>query len=223
MFRTSRTVSRMRGPRSTRSPRKIALRPSGWAIDSGHPRADHRVSSRVSGSPDSSSSASKLIAAAVDIADDVERPVLVPLVVPERHPFNDGSLDFLGRLQHEDVTEALSLEPPQRPPQLPLLVADDVGPKSRSSRPALRSWQIRSGRSSTIATGRSGTTCQFHERLAGLGLDVGGVDHREPTQGEPLPGDEPEHLERMARDGLVVLVVARPSPGRRRTRAPRWP
>ena len=30
MFRTSRTVSRIRGPRSTRSPRKIALRPSGW-------------------------------------------------------------------------------------------------------------------------------------------------------------------------------------------------
>ena len=32
MLRTSRTVSRMRGPRSTRSPTKTALRPSGWAI-----------------------------------------------------------------------------------------------------------------------------------------------------------------------------------------------
>ena len=31
---------------------------------------------------------------------------------------------------------------------------------------------------------------KFDERLAGLGLHVGRVDHCQPAQGEPLGGDE---------------------------------
>ena len=83
------------------------------------------------------------------------------------------------------------------------------GPKSRSARPAVALLAELLGqvehdrhRQAVILPG------QFHQRLAGLGLDVGGVDHREPPQGQPLPGDEPEHLERLVRDRLVVLVVA---------------
>ena len=49
---------------------------------------------------------------------------------------------------------------------------------------------------------------QLDQRLAGLGLDVGGVDHRQPPQGQPLAGDEVQHLEGILRDGLIVLVVA---------------
>ena len=62
---------------------------------------------------------------------------------------------------------------------------------------------------------------QLDQRLAGLGLDVGGVDDRQPPQGQPLAGDEPEHLEGVLGDGLVVLVVADHRPGRRRTRGSR--
>ena len=76
--------------------------------------------------PESREQFLQLVAAAVNIADDVERAVLVSLVVPERHPLDDRRLDLLGRVEHEDVPEALPMEPPERPPQLRLLVADDV-------------------------------------------------------------------------------------------------
>src|SRR3712207_8176787 len=46
---------------------------------------------------------------------------------------------------------------------------------------------------------------QLDERLAGLGLDVGGVHDRQPPQGEPLGGDEVQELEGVVRDRLVVL------------------
>ena len=41
----------------------------------------------------------------------------------------DGRLDFLGRLEDEDVRETFPLQPPDRPPQLRPLLADDVRPK----------------------------------------------------------------------------------------------
>ena len=222
MFRTSRTVSRMRGPRSTRSPRKTAWRPSGWA----KVRSPQGGSSRSQAGltyPSSLEQLLQLVAAAVDIADDVERAVLVPLVVPERHSLDDRRLDLLGRLQHEDVPEPLPLEPPSDRRSCDFWLRTTCGPKSRSARPAVALLTDPLGqvehdrhRQAVVLPG------QFHQRLAGLGLDVGGVNHREPPQGQPLPGDEPEHLEGVVRDRLVVLVVARPSPGRRRTREPPW-
>ena len=104
---------------------------------------------------ESSEESLQLVAAAVDIADDVERAVLVSLVVPERHALDGRRLDLLGRVEHEDVPEALPLEPPQRPSELRLLVADDVRAEVPvGSLARFRSWQSFSGRSSTIATGR---------------------------------------------------------------------
>ncbi len=160
----------------------------------------------------------QLFAAAVHIADDVKRAALVSLVVPQRNALNDRRLDLLGRLEHEHVPEALMMEPSQRPSELRLLVADDVGtklPVRPISVPFLTDLfgQVKNNghRQAVIMPG------QLHQRLASLGLDVGGVDHREPTQGEPLAGDEPEQLERLVRDGLVVLIVAdHPSAGIRR-------
>ena len=52
----------------------------------------------------------------------------------------------------------------------------------------LRSWQSRSGRSSTIATGRHVVLAgQRDQRLARLGLHVGGVDDRQPPGASRLP------------------------------------
>lgn len=150
----------------------------------------------------------QLVAAAMDIADDVERPVLVPPVVPERNPLDDRRLHRLGRLQHEDVAKPLPPEPPEPTPQLRLLIADDMGTKvpiapagvAVLADPLVQIQHDRHGQDVVLPG-------QFHERLAGLRLNVGGIDHRESAQGEPLPGDEPEHLEGVLRDGLVVLVV----------------
>ena len=107
------------------------------------------------------------------------------------------------------MAEAFPLEPPQRPAQLRLLVADDVRAEVPVGSPAVALLAELLGqvehdghRQAVVLPG------QLHQRLAGLGLDVGGVDHREPPQGQPLGGDEVEHLEGVVRDRLVVLVVA---------------
>ena len=81
MFRTIRSESRTRGPRSTRSPTKTALRPAGWRRPVRHqPVASRRPSPRSR----AAEQLLQLVAAAVDVADDVERAVVVAAVVPER-------------------------------------------------------------------------------------------------------------------------------------------
>jgi hypothetical protein len=50
-------------------------------------------------------------------------------------------------------------------------------------------------------------TSEFDERLACLGLDVGGVDDGESPQRQSFPGDELKELEGLVRHRLVVLVV----------------
>ena len=68
----------------------------------------------------------QFIAAAVHVADEVERAMLVPAVVPQWRPFDGNGLDFLGRLEHEDVPKALSLESLERTSQLRSLLTDDM-------------------------------------------------------------------------------------------------
>ena len=90
-----------------------------------------------------------------------------------------------------------------------------AGPKSAvGDGGRLRSWQTLSGRfeddrhrqgSGTAGPARPGA-------CPGFGLDVGGVDDRQPAQRQPLGGDEPEDLEGVLGDGLVVLVVAHHPP-----------
>ena len=48
---------------------------------------------------------------------------------------------------------------------------------------------------------------QLEQGLAGFGLHVRGVDHREPAELEPFGGDVMKDLEGMRRDSLVVFVV----------------
>ena len=171
----------MSGPRSTRSPTKTRLaarrvarrRPAGR-------RRRARPRSRAR-----SSSVSQLVAAAVHVADDVERPVLVPAVVPERLP-----LDRRPRRPPPATSSTKTWRKPSRSQaaQRPRAAAPSgwrttCGPKSRSGRPRLRSWQssLRQveddrDRQAVVLAG------QRDERLAGLRLDVGGVDHRQPAR-----------------------------------------
>ena len=48
---------------------------------------------------------------------------------------------------------------------------------------------------------------QLDELAAVSGLDVGRVDHRQPPGSQPLARDVGQHVERVARGGLVVLVI----------------
>ena len=50
------------------------------------------------------------------------------------------------------------------------------------------------------------------KRLACLPLHVGRVHHHETSRGEPLAGDEVQHVEGVRRRGLVGLVVGDESP-----------
>ena len=126
----------------------------------------------------------ELVAAAVDVADDVERPVLARAgrstaatarPSPPRPPRASP-----GRRRGGSPP----CEAPQRAPELRRLVADDVraevpvGP-ARGCAPG----RSRSGRSSTIATGRQ-WYCRASSTsgLRRLGLDVGGVDDRQPAR-----------------------------------------
>src|SRR5271165_6953074 len=184
-------------------------RPATFGMDEG-PVAPERTVAVQAGLhvPEPSEESLQFLAAPVDIADDVERAVLVPLVVPQRNTLDNRRLNLLGRVEHEDVPEALPLKPTQRTSELRLLVADDVRAEVPlgSLAVALQTellWEVENNcyRQAMVLSG------QFHQRFASLGLDVRSVDHREPPQRQPLPGDEPEHLERLVRDRLVVLVV----------------
>jgi len=50
-------------------------------------------------------------------------------------------------------------------------------------------------------------SCQLDQRLAILGPDTGGVDHRQASGSEPLARNELQHFERSARRALIVLVI----------------
>ena len=113
------------------------------------------------------------------------------------------------RVEDKNVAESLFPERPQRPPQLRLLVAHDVRAEVTCGPIAvplvaepLRQVEHDGYRQAVVLPG------ELDERLASLGLHVRGIDDREPPQRQPLGGDEPQHLESLNRDRLVVLVVA---------------
>ena len=111
------------------------------------------------------------------------------------------------------MREALPLQSPERPAKLRLLLADDVRaevPVVPAAVPLLadllRQVEDDGHRQAVVFPGK------LDERLAGLGLDIGGVDDRQSPQGQPLAGDEVQHLEGLVRHRLVVLVVADHAP-----------
>ena len=123
-------------------------------------------------------------------------------VVPQRHALDRRRLDLLGTSSTKTCRKpSLAQAAERRGAVATAGCGSTCGPKSRSGRPRFRSWQSRSGRLSTMATGR-----QWYLRasstsgLRGLGLHVGGVDDRQPADGQPLGGDVVQHLEGVVGD-----------------------
>ena len=146
--------------------------------------------------------------AAVHVADHVERPGPVPQVVVHPDPGDDRAVDLFGCLQHPDVPEPLALQAAQRPPQLVVLAAQHPLAELplRTLRVPLRAHLLRQvehdgDRQHVMRAGR------LDQRLARLGLDVRGVHHGQPAGRQPLSGDVVQHVERVRRGSLVVLVV----------------
>ena len=188
----------MRGPRSTRSPTNIALRPDGCAQDSD---AVPRV-------PELLEQTFELVAAAVDVADDVERPAVLFPVVPERLPLDDGGIDLLLRLEDVDVPEAFASEAPQRAMQLAPLVADDVRTEVAVGSRSIAVVAHALGQIENDGDGQHVVLAgERHQRLARLRLDVRGIDHRQLGAGEPPRGHEMQRRKRVVGRRLVVLVV----------------
>src|SRR5262245_34422957 len=110
------------------------------------------------------------------------------------------------------MPEAFPPEPPDRTSHLLGLLADDVRTEVpiRTRRVALVAelrWQVHDDRDrQAVVLAR-----KCDERLPRLRLNVGRIDDRELAGGKALGRDEVEHLERIARRGLAVLVVAHES------------
>jgi hypothetical protein len=150
----------------------------------------------------------EFIVAAVDIADDVERSVVVAPVVPEWLAFDDSGFDFFRRLEDMDGAEALALEPAERTFELLRLLADDVRAEVAVGPSLVAVLGDALGEIEDDGDGKTVKLAgELHERLAGVRLDIGGIDDDEPACGEPLPRDEVEHVEGVAGGGLRVFVI----------------
>ena len=161
------------------------------------------------------SSVLQLVAAAVDVADDVERAVLVACGCSRAAAARSSAASTSsGELEHEDVAEALALQPAQRPPQLRRWLRTTCGPKSRSGRDAvaLLADVARAGRARWRPAGtwysRASSTSGL--RASGWTL-VASMTVSRPAASR-LRGDVVQHLEGVVGRRLVVLVVARPAP-----------
>ena len=149
----------------------------------------------------------------MQISNDVKRPLFVPLVVPKRRPLDDSRLNFLRGLEDEDVRKAFSLHPPNGSPQLRPLLPNHM----RAKVPVLtaliplladpfRQIEYDGDRKAVVLPAK------LDQRLAGFGLNIGGIDDGETAKGQPLAGDEVQNLECVVRHRLLVFVVRDYSP-----------
>ncbi len=146
--------------------------------------------------------------AAVHVADHVERPGPVAVVVEQPFADHHGRAGLGGAAQDVDLAESLPAERAQGPAQLVVLAGNHLRPERavRAARVALRAQafrQVQHDRDGQHVVGAG----QLHELLARGGLHVGRVHHRQPAGRQPLARDVGQHVERVGRRGLVVLVV----------------
>ena len=149
----------------------------------------------------------QLVGAAVDIADDVERPAVVALVAPQAHALEGGGVDGVGAFEAVDVGEALALQAAQRAAQLGALLPHDVRAEIAPGVVPLLAGLLGHVQHDGHGQGVEAPG-QLDERLAGLGLHIGGVDDREFAASQPLGSDEMQRLESVPGRALVGLVVA---------------
>ena len=142
------------------------------------------------------------------VADHVERPGPVAVVGEQPLADHHGRLDLGGAAQHVDFAEPLPAQPPQRPAQLVMLAVND----RRSERPVRAAGiSLRTKTLRQVQHDRDGQHVvragEFHELLARERLHIGRVHDRQPAASQPLTRYISEHVERVGRGGLVVLVV----------------
>ena len=101
------------------------------------------------------------------------------------------------RIKHKDVAKSFALQVTQRTSQILALPFDDVRTKiAGRDADRFRSRQMRSGISSTIATGRQVILSgERHEWFACLRLHIGRVDNRQASSRQAFARDEVEHVE----------------------------
>ncbi len=207
---TRRSTPGESGPRSTRSPTKTAVRPSGCRAPTGRPSV---VALQLPAEPQQQRL--QLGPAAVDVADDVERPVQLPPVVVEPLVPDRGGVDLLCAVQDVHLAEALPGQLPVRPAQVPLhagqhpavecAVRPGLGPL-----PGQRLRHVQHDRHRQYVV----LARHLHQGGAGVRLQVGGVHDRQPARAQPLARDVVQHVEGLRRRGLVVLVVGDHRPER---------
>ena len=144
----------------------------------------------------------------MDVADDVERALLVPQVVVELRAGDRGGRYLGGAAKRVNGAKALALQAFEPSPQLVALTADDLRPEVAvyaigvaGDAHAVGHVEHDGHRQHVVLAG------QGHELLAGLGLDVRGVDDGQSTGLQPKADDVAQQLERRRGRRLVVLVV----------------
>ena len=189
------------GPRSTRSPTKTALRPSGWRRAASVAR---RRRSRARASSASSSS---------------KQPWTSPMMsngpcrrwrsIHSGCALDRRRVDLLGRRSTYTCRNPSRCRPFSDRAAAARCWRTTCGPKSRSGRVAVALLADRLGQVEHDRDRQArDTPRELDERLARLALHVGRVDDGEPAARQPLGGDEvqrPRTRPSVAR--LVVLVV----------------
>ena len=168
---------------------------------------------RIGAIPEQAEQFDQLVVASVDIADQIEGAMFVGAIGPCRLSRDVGGVDRLDTLQDEDPTEPLPLEPVDRLAELRALPADHVRPEGPIGTAGvallaepLGDVQHDRDRQHVMASR------QFHQGLASMSLDVRGIDHGDPAEAEANPGDVMQHVERLRRHRLVVVVVRHQGP-----------
>ena len=155
----------------------------------------------------------QLVVAAVDVADDVERPAVIPPVGPQRDPLDDGAVDLVDTVEDPIAIETLAAEVAEAAAQLGLLVAQHVGAEVPLGPGGVALRADRFGDVEDDGDGENVVALgQGDQALAGLRLDVGGVDDHEPAGCETFAGDEVQDLEGGLGGRLVILVVGDQAP-----------
>ncbi len=143
------------------------------------------------------------------VADYVERTVSVTKVVPQPLAGDRcrGYVSLAG--QHVDPVEALFAQAAKSPAELAVLLPEHVraevavgtGGVARQADLFGQVEHDRHGQHVMLASERD-------ERPARLRLHARGVDDGQTARGQPLAGDEVEHIEGIGGGRLVILIVA---------------
>lgn len=151
----------------------------------------------------------QLVAAAVNVADDVEGTVFLPLVVPEFRADDLGGFRLFRGIEDKDKTKALPFQTPDAPPHLPAVLPDDpIGKISVGTGfVALRKQLF-----GHVENDRHGVDVLLPREIDDLFpralLDVGRVDDGQFSVGQALARRVEQEVEGVARNALIVFVVA---------------